>query len=168
MLAGHRVVLRPGQPADLDALEAIFAAPEVAAWWVGYDRTRIVSEVLHVTDPDDTVYVIEVGGDVVGIIQCYEEPNPEYRSASIDIAVGPAWHGTGLALDALRTLARHLFDTQGHHRLTIDPDAGNGRAIAAYAKLGFQPVGIMRAYWRAPDGNLQDALLMDMLEHELR
>ena len=62
MLQGAQVVLRPGQPADLDALEVIFATPEVASWWHGYDRARIEREVLEVDDPDKTVYVIEAAG----------------------------------------------------------------------------------------------------------
>jgi aminoglycoside 6'-N-acetyltransferase len=162
-----RVVLRPVLPGDLDALEAIFASPEVAAWWVGFTRTRIASELLQANDPNETIYAIEASSQVLGIIQSYEEPDPEYRSAGIDIAVGPEWHGTGVALDALRTLARHLFDVRGHDRLTIDPTASNGRAVGAYAKVGFRPVGIMRAYWCAPDGTRHDGLLMDMLRGEL-
>ncbi len=41
------------------------------------------------------------------------------------------------------------------------------RAIAAYAKLGFRPVGIMRRYQRMTDGRWVDALLMDLLADEL-
>jgi aminoglycoside 6'-N-acetyltransferase len=168
VLRGERVVLRAGTDDDLDALEAIFATPEVARWWHSYDRARIEEEVLHCDDPAEAVYVIEVDGTVAGIIQSYEEEEPDYRSAGIDISVAPEWHGTGVALDALRTLARHLIEERGHHRLTIDPDAANGRAIAAYTKLGFQPVGTLRQYERAADGSWHDGLLMDLLAHELR
>ena len=86
----------------------------------------------------------------------------------MDISVAPHLHGTGVALDALRTLARHLIDDHGHHRLVIDPGAANGRAIAAYPKLGFQPVGILRQYERGADGTWHDGLLMDLLADELR
>lgn len=168
MLRGSRVVLRPGQEADLDALVEVFASPEVAVWWVGYDRTRIEAEVLRSDDPDETVYVIEVEGEAAGIIQSYEEPEEDYRAAGIDIAVGPRWHGTGVAIDAIRTLARHLLDDRGHHHLTIDPAAANARAIAAYAKLGFRPVGILRQNERGPDGSFHDTLLMDLVAGELR
>ena len=168
MLTGVRVVLRSGRPADLDALEAIFATPEVAAWWHGYDRARIDAEVLHDDDPNEAVYVIDVDGQVAGIVQSYEELEEDYRSAGIDIAVSPRWHGTGVALDAIRTLARHLLDEKGHHHLTIDPAAANERAIAAYAKLGFRRVGILRQNERGPDGTFHDTLLMDLVAGELR
>jgi len=167
-LVGELVRLRAGQPADLDALEAIFAMPEVSAWWVAYDRARVEADVLHGDEPNETVYVIDVDGDVAGIVQSYEEPEEEYRSAGIDIAVSPRWHGTGVALDAIRTLARHLLDEKGHHHLTIDPAAANERAIAAYAKLGFRPVGILRQNERGPDGTFHDTLLMDIVAGELR
>lgn len=104
MLTESQVVLRPGQPADLDALVVIFATPEVSSWWTRYDRARIEAEVLEGDGPEETVYVIDLGGEVAGIVQSYEEREPEYRSAGIDIAVGPAWHGKGVGLDAIRPL----------------------------------------------------------------
>jgi len=168
VLQGEQVVLRPGQPANLDALEVIFATPEVARWWHGYDRARIERAALEGDDPDETVYVIEVDGQVAGIVQSHEDPSPDYRSAGIDIALGPAWHGTGVGLDAIRTLARHLINDHGHHRLTIDPAMANERAIAAYTKVGFRPVGVVRDHERAADGTWHDGLLMDLLAGELR
>ena len=166
MLQGSRVVLRPGRDTDLDALEAIFVAPEVARWWP-MTRADLVTDVLSRAEPGVTPYVVEVDGEVAGVIQSCEELDDDYRSAGLDISLDPTWHGTGVAVDALRTLAQHLFD-QGHHRLTIDPAAHNERAIAAYRKVGFQPVGIMRQYERGPDGTWHDGLLMDLLRGELR
>lgn len=168
MLRGSRVVLRPGRPADIDALETIFATPEVSAWWTRYDRIRVEAEVLHGDDLRETVYVIDVDGEVAGIVQSYEELEEDYRSAGIDIAVAAAQHGTGVALDAIRTLARHLLDDKGHHHLTIDPAAANARAITAYAKVGFRPVGILRQNERGADGTFHDTLLMDLVKGELQ
>jgi len=56
---------------------------------------------------------------------------------------------------------------RGHHRLTIDPAADNLAAIRAYEKVGFRTVGVMREYWRAPDGTWHDGLLMDLPAAEL-
>lgn len=166
-LTGERVRLRLLATGDVDALEAIFAEPAVADWWPGYDRTRIEDDLLQ-PDDDTVVYAVEVDGEVTGIIQSWQETDPEYRHAGIDIAIGTRWHGTGVAVDALRTLARHLFEAEEHHRLTIDPATSNGRAIACYEKVGFRPVGVMRRYERRADGTFRDGLLMDMLDGELR
>lgn len=167
-LTGDLVRLRAVAPADLTSLEEVFATPEVARWWPRYDRARLQAELLEDDDPDATEWVIEVDGAVAGLIQCYEEPDPDYRSAGVDIAVDPRWHGRGVGPDAIRTLARHLIDDRGHHRLTIDPAADNARAIAAYAKVGFRPVGTLRRYERGTDGTWHDGLLMDLLAGELQ
>jgi aminoglycoside 6'-N-acetyltransferase len=74
----------------------------------------------------------------------------------------------GLGSEAIRVLARHLFEERGHHRLTIDPAAANERAIRAYERVGFRAVGLMREYERGPDGTWHDGLLMDLLAREFR
>ena len=57
---------------------------------------------------------------------------------------------------------RHLIDERGHHRITIDPAAGNAAAIRAYEKAGFTRVGIMRRYERdVGGGGWHDGLLME-------
>ena len=67
----------------------------------------------------------------------------------------------------MRTIARWLFDERGHHRLTIDPDAANERAIRAYERVGFKQVGVMRRYWLGPDGEWRDCVLLDLLPEDL-
>lgn len=120
-------------------------------------------------DPDDgTVpFAIEVEGQVIGLVQYWEEQDPDYRHAGIDIFLHPAVPGRVLGTDALRIVARHLFDDRGHHRITIDPAAHNQRAIRAYQKVGFRPVGVMRRYERGLDGSWHDSLLMDLLWEDL-
>lgn len=117
-------------------------------------------------DPETTVWVIEFEGRVAGSIQTSEEEEPDYRHATIDLFLGPAHEGQGLGPDAIRTVARFLFDVRGHQRLTIDPSAANARAIRTYASVGFRPVGIMRRYERGPDGTFHDGLLMDLVRDE--
>jgi aminoglycoside 6'-N-acetyltransferase len=105
---------------------------------------------------------------VAGSIQAAEESDPDYRHAAIDLFLGPAFQGIGLGQQAIRVLARWLFEERGHHRLTIDPSAANDRAIRTYRGVGFRPVGVMRRYERGPDGEFHDGLLMDLLREEFR
>jgi len=165
-LRGEAVVLRPIAEGDRERAAEILAAPEVARWWADADPDAALRWVLS-GEEGLASYVIEAGGDVVGLIQSSEETDPQYRSAGIDIAVDPALHGRGVGSDAIRVLARHLF-SQGHHRVTIDPAAANERAIAVYTRLGFRPIGVSRASERGADGVFHDQLLMDLLEGELR
>lgn len=166
-LTGRQVALRPVTPGDVDDLVRLFEEPEVTPWWPRYDRTRIEDKVVGDDEPETTVYVIDVNGELAGLIQSSDEDDPDYRAAWIDIAVATRWHGKGVAVDALRTLARHLIEADGHHHLFIDPAAANTRAVRCYEKVGFRPVGIMRQNERGPDGTFHDALLMDMLAGEL-
>jgi aminoglycoside 6'-N-acetyltransferase len=159
------VVLRPVQAGDKVKLTEIFSDPEVARWWG--DPAVSVRDALNVEE-GGSHFVIELDGETIGFIQSYEEDDPMYRHASLDISLGSPWLGKGLGRDALRALAHYLIEERGHHRLTIDPAAHNTRAIKAYESVGFKPVGLMRQYERGPDGEWHDGLLMDMLANELR
>ena len=171
-LAGSGVRLRPVLPEDVPVLAAILAEPAVRRWWPGYDVERVDEELLT-ADAETTVWAIEAildpaaGPEVVGAIQAWEEPNAEYRHASIDLFLATAAQGRGLGPAAVRAVARWLVASRGHHRLTIDPAADNDRAIRAYASVGFQPVGRLREYERMPDGTWTDGLLMELLADEL-
>lgn len=166
-LRGRIVTLRPVRPADAPALAAILAEPSVARWWGVFDLARVRADLTSAADPDEEGFVILFDGAVVGYIQSVEETEPDFRHAGIDLFLSGEAQGRGLGPDAIRTLAAHLIDDLGHHRLTIDPAADNHAAMRAYAKVGFRPVGVMRAYQRMPDGRWVDGLLMDLLAHEL-
>jgi aminoglycoside 6'-N-acetyltransferase len=164
MLRGNQVTLRPVTADDVPALAEFFAVAEVAEWWPGENGERLRA---NLEEGDGVGLVIELDGRMIGYIQWYEETDPDYRHATIDITLHPAFCNRGLGTDALRTLCRHLFDDLGHHRITIDPALVNTRAIASYRKVGFRDVGIMRRYERANDGTWRDSLLMDLLAEEL-
>jgi aminoglycoside 6'-N-acetyltransferase len=164
ILRGERVLLRRGRPEDAEELFQIRNEPEVVRWWGSDDIEEISDQFLEA----DEGFVVEAYGEVVGAIQYHEEDDPMYRHAGIDIFLTASRHGQGLGTEAIRLLARHLFEERGHHRLTIDPAADNAAAIRAYEKVGFRRVGIMRNYERGPDGAWHDGLLMDMLREEFR
>jgi aminoglycoside 6'-N-acetyltransferase len=158
-LRGERLELRPATADDVDALAAILAEPDVARWWGRYDAARVRDELAG-------SFVIAVGGSTAGWLQAHQELDPEYRHVALDIALTATAQGRGYGREALRVAIRH-FTRLGHHRFTIDPAAENDRAIRSYAAVGFRPVGILRAYWRARDGTWRDGLLMDLLADEL-
>ena len=160
VLRGKRVVLRPVDPGDAAPLTRIHRDPDVARWW-GQPQDSWL-------DPEHGVvaYTIEADGRVVGFAQTYETDDPRRRFAGLDLFVDPAVQGQGLGLEAVEALVGWLHATR-HHRIVIDPAAGNAAAIACYAKAGFRPVGIMRAYERdrtpGVDGarGWHDGLLME-------
>jgi len=163
-LDGELVVLRPIREGDRARLRGILAEPEVRRWWGPGDLDVAVADLY---DDDAHGFAILLGGEIVGYIQYAEENEPDYRHAGIDVFLGAAGRGRGFGPDAIRTLARYLFEERGHHRLTIDPAASNERAIGAYERVGFRRVGVMRKYERGQDGTFHDGLLMDLLRGEL-
>jgi len=164
MLKGDQIVLRPAAGEDVPALRAIVQTPEVQRYWGENPDSEFIEEIEgHASQ----TFVIELAGRVIGMIYFEEEEEPRCRHARLEIFISPEVHGRGLGPDAVRVLARHLIDDRGHHRITIDPAADNVRAIAAYSKVGFRPVGIMREYELGMSGTWHDCLLMDLLRGDL-
>ena len=161
-LTGPQVLLRSTTPDDAARLLPIRNEPEVRRWWSDLEPGEMEEFVA-----DEHSLAIEVDGEVVGAIQFFEEEDPMYRHANIDLYLTTSRHGKGLGSEAVRVLARHLLEERGHHRLTIDPAADNAAAIRAYEKVGFRPVGVMRSYERGPDGTFHDGLLMELLAEDL-
>jgi aminoglycoside 6'-N-acetyltransferase len=157
------MILRPLKATDEAELLRIHRTPEVAHWW------SLPDEGFPWTDePESTRLTIEIDGAVAGLIQYYEEGEPRYRHAAIDLFLDPALHGRGWGTEAVRRLVRNLIEERGHHRVTIDPSVTNAAAIRAYEKVGFRAVGVMRRYERNPEGEgWRDGLLMDLLADDL-
>ena len=54
----------------------------------------------------------------------------------------------------------------GEAARVFDPATDNAAAVRAYEKVGFKPVGILRACERGADGRWHHGLLMDLLAEE--
>lgn len=157
-LIGERLVVRDMVPADHEPLLAMRNEPEIVKWWgkgEGWpDYFKDGEELL----------VVEVEGALAGYIEIFEEDDdPDWRWAALDIYVSSALIGQGYGTEALRLAIGFLAEQRKHHRITIDPSVDNEIAIASYSKLGFEPVGTMRKYWRDSDGVWRDSLLMELI-----
>ena len=158
-LQGRSVRLSPTREADAAQLRAIHAAPEVARWW---DDPR--PDFPDLDDDELTLLTIRRDGEIAGLIQFYEETDPKYRYAAIDLFVAPAHQRQGVGSEAIGLLVEHLISERGHHRITIDPATENIAAIACYAKLGFRPVGVLHQAERDRSGDgWHDQLLMELV-----
>ena len=156
-LRGERVTLRPTTSEDRAALKAIRDEPEVAPWWG-------VQTDAWPDDAEDVVLMtIEHEQEVTGLVQFWEDPDRESRHADVDILLTARLHDKGLGTDAMRTIARHLIDDHGHHRITLTTSPDNARAIRVYEKVGFTKVGVTRLSERSDDGSWHDELLMELV-----
>ena len=163
-LNGDRIVLGPMTGDDVDRVVELNTLPEVARWWSPRDLTYVRAKVRR---EDLAYWVVELDAEMVGFVQAYEETNPEYRHAGLDLFLHPRVHGRGLGQDVVRTVCRQLI-ARGHHRIVIDPAAANARAIRCYEAVGFQRVGVLRSYWwDHSEERWADGLLLELLAGEL-
>lgn len=161
ILRGPRLVVRSMQDPDVARLAGIAAEPEIWQRW-GEVSSADLREKLAGLD-DVTALVVELDGEVAGLIQYHEETDPDYRHAGVDMFLAGTARGQGYGREALLLVAAHLFEERGHHRLTIDPAADNEPAIRCYTAAGFRTVGVMRRYERGRDGSFHDGLLMELV-----
>ncbi len=157
----ENLALRPVAEDHVGDLRWIHERPGVVRWW-GEPADDFPWD-----EPESTRLTIIVDGEVGGMIQYWEEDDPQYRHAGIDLFINPPLHDKGIGTWAVREVARYLFEARGHHRLEIDPAVNNHAAIRVYEKVGFRPVGVTRRSERDADGKgWHDGLLMDMLSTE--
>jgi aminoglycoside 6'-N-acetyltransferase len=142
-------------------LEELRDEPGILRWWQEPREGWLDDEA------DMFKRTVLLDGTVIGYLQWYEESDPMYRHAAVDLFLDPAFHGRGLGTEVVRMACAHLIDDRGFHRLVIDPVVENEVAIACYRKVGFRSVGVLRRYERDRFGVWQDGLLMDLLGDEL-
>lgn len=158
-LFSERLKLHEAKLADLPALREIIQKPGTAEWWGEFEGSEDDDELLD-------GWTIRLGDTIIGWIAAHEEKAAKYPFVALDIMIDPDFHGNGYGPEALRAVIDH-FVGHGHHRFTIDPSADNARAIRAYEKTGFKPIGIARRYEQLRPGEWSDGLLMDLLVEDL-
>jgi aminoglycoside 6'-N-acetyltransferase len=152
-------VFHPMAAGDLAMIQRWLETPEVVRWW-GYpdEQYELISGDLD--HPDMDQFIVALDGHPFGYIQCYPlsswnlsfGPQPA-ATRGIDQFVGkPDMIGRGHGSRFIRQFVDALL-ASGIPRVVTDPDPGNGRAVRAYAKAGFQSERVVDT----PDG---PALLM--------
>jgi aminoglycoside 6'-N-acetyltransferase len=143
------VSLRPIADEDLDKLWRWQHEPGVVEWWgePNEDREQFRAEHFEPDVAPTWRFIIEWQGRPVGMLQYYHDyPDTEDSwSAGIDIYIGePDARDRGVGTEAVRIMLRYLFEVKRVHRVIIDPQTTNARAIRAYEKAGFRREGVMR------------------------
>jgi aminoglycoside 6'-N-acetyltransferase len=158
-LGTQELALEPVRPEHAERLRALRATPEVAHWWNPPEEGWPLEPEEHLTK-----LVVLVDGELAGYVQFYEEPDPSYRYADVDIFLGPEHLGRGLGTEVMRAVVRRLTEELGHHRITLGTSLENARAIRCYEKVGFRRVGVLRkAGLSHRTGQWEDELLMELV-----
>jgi aminoglycoside 6'-N-acetyltransferase len=139
---------RPLSVADLPLVRRWLDYPHVSEWW-GDPMRGLANITDHFGDPTIDMFMVTYRGVPLGYQQCYD-PHAEAGHPLRDQPVGtrgidqfigePDFVGRGHGSAFIRAFVERLFDT-GAPRVVTDPDPRNARAIRAYAKAGFHPIG---------------------------
>lgn len=162
-------MFRLAQPADLDAVYAIYMHPEVIPF-LGYDAMPLADfrPIFQELVDCRSFYVLERDGEVAGFCRTTRQPGRASHVAYLGtLAVSPRWRGSGVARELMEQIISMLA-AQGILRLELMLETDNPRAFAFYKKLGFVQEGLMRAaYKRASDAHYTDEIFMARLLAEL-
>jgi len=151
-IQGEKVALRPMTVEEMPLFFEWATQSDGSAYWYGEmygDRIPTREKFFQDwkrhyfdgTEPEKgRCFVILVDERPIGQVN-YNEIDPDDRSTELDIIIADDTDKSkGYGSDAVRTLARHLFENMGVRRCWIEAAEENPRAIKAYEKAGFRRV----------------------------
>ncbi|MDQ3226153.1 MAG: GNAT family N-acetyltransferase [Chloroflexota bacterium] len=176
MIPGALVNLRAVERHDVPRIHRWLTDPAVMHGWGWsspvrslYDVARQVESWLEgesTTTFPAALVAESLAGDPVGLV-ILRSQRLEARSVDLSLLVDAACWGQGFGADILQTVLDACFDGWGVHRIGIQVEAGNTRALALYRRYGFREEGRLReAAFR--DGQHTDILLHALLAAEWR
>jgi RimJ/RimL family protein N-acetyltransferase len=174
-IATERLLLRPFEPGDLDALVAIHGDPDVVRYvpWDVRDRTAL-REVLKekaqrtvLAEEGDGLNLAGVtadGGALVADMSLMWRSD-EHRMGEVGYILHPAFTGRGYATEAARALLRLGFEEFGLHRIIGRIDARNTASARVLERLGMRREAhlVENEWWK---GEWTDEVVYAMLERE--
>jgi RimJ/RimL family protein N-acetyltransferase len=170
-LDGRLGRLRAPEPADAEALNDLFNDHDVRSG-IGMPLPQPI-ESFHGwissarSEPDHLNLTIErlEQADPIGMCDLMKI-EASTRTAVLGIWVARPWWDGGYGTDAVRTLCRFGFDHMNLHRITLNVNADNRRAIGAYERVGFTHEGRLREAAFVHGGRV-DELVMGLLAGEM-
>jgi len=133
---------------DLPMVAGWLAEPHLVEWW-GDPETSLAEIGGHIDSVSVEALIVELDGTPIGYLQSYdphlEDDHPyqdqPFGTLGIDISIGrPELVGVGHGSAIVRQFAEEML-AEGASRIVIDPHPSNARAIRAYEKAGFRPIG---------------------------
>lgn len=169
----QRLLLRPLQHGDAQALHTIFSDPVVMRHWSTPPWTsmepaqRMIDADLAAGPDDDWLRLGVVTRDddaLVGTCTLFNHVRGS-RRAEIGYALAQRAWGRGLMHEALCALLDHGFGTLDLNRVEADIDPANAASARALQRLGFVQEGLLRQRWIV-DGQVSDSGLWGLLRSD--
>ena len=170
ILKGPRVTLRPVEPGDVAARQALGYDTDITRSYGGNTRaTSVMSDEeadhwVQMIGSYRYAWIIDAGG-LIGHIRLHGLVEADQRAA---LAVGiddPRRLGQGLGTEAIQLVVGYAIDALHLRRISLRVLEFNTRAIKAYESVGFIIEGRER---RAAliDGKRHDDIMMGLLDDE--
>jgi RimJ/RimL family protein N-acetyltransferase len=172
LLAGAKVRLRELRTEDAAPLLAMLTTEEVARFISPPPTTveafeRFIEWTHRRRAAGDYVCfaVVPAGTDsAIGIFQI-RQLDPSFMTAEWGFALGSAYWGTGIFMEAARLVLDFAFESVGVHRMEARAAVANGRGNGALAKIGAVREGVLRKSFRK-DGQYLDQALWSILRED--
>jgi len=147
-LETERLLLRPFEASDIDAMMAYQALPEVQRYldWKARDKIEVTQALAAMRNqitlqrPGDTLSLAVVrrsDGMLLGHVSL-RWADAAAAQAEIRFVVNPAYRGKGYATEAVRRLIGVAFDHFRIHRIFARCDARNTRSARLMTRLGMR------------------------------
>ncbi len=151
VLAGTHVTLRELRLSDAQPLLAMLTTEEVTRFISpppttveGFERFILWTHRQRAQGTYICFAVVPEGyEDAVGLFQV-RQLEPGFGTAEWGFALGSAFWGTGVFVEAARLVVDFVFDVVGTHRLEARAAVANGRGNGALRKVGAVQEGILR------------------------
>lgn len=154
-LSTERLLLRPLESADAQALFAVFSDTKVMRYWSGVAWDSIdkadetiarYSKALAENESLGLGIVDSQTDELIGTCSLFHL-DEQSRRAEIGYGIASASWGKGYMHEALTALINYGFDALNLHRLEADTDPRNAASRRCLERLGFVNEGLLRERW---------------------
>jgi RimJ/RimL family protein N-acetyltransferase len=174
VMTGAMATLRELRLSDAPALLAMLSTDEVARFISpppttidGFERFIAWTHRERAAGNYICFGVVPHGMDTaIGIFQV-RQLEPGFATAEWGFALGSAFWGTGVFIDAAKMTVDFAFDVVGTHRLEARAAVANGRGNGALRKMGALQEGILRKSFLR-NGKYLDQTLWTILDEDWR
>ena len=147
-LETERLLIRPFEAGDLEAMQAIHGDPRVVQWL--YNEPRTADEVRELLERKIAGSSLAAEGDWVGGAATLRDGgrlvgdlamqlvSAEHRCVEIGYIIDPVYAGQGFATEAASALLRLAFDQLGMHRVIGRVEPRNTGSVRVLEKLGMR------------------------------
>ena len=174
-LADGRLVVRPYEPDDAPAVQAICDQPEMAHWlhlvpspYTTADADDFIADSRHrllLGDRARMAITDAASGELLGSISL--DLFADRQAAEIGYLVKREAHRRGVALAAARLVIAWAFTEVGVERLEILTYPGNDASQAMAVKLGFSREALLRGFLAPEPGKSRDGRVVPSADGSL-